>query len=155
MNKKETKTMRWWLLILAVAAIAVVAGRIRRQSNRSRPGGRERTELGMVILDAYSADWSQRLAVSPAALRQGVEGRDATLASRIDAEVGIVDLRFSEPGGARSKVQATAMVTYAGTPGRSVAEIELAWDDVPGGVRAELIRKPGGTVFRKWRAASA
>jgi hypothetical protein len=151
--------MNWWLLPVILAGLAAaalwrrLAGRGPAPQAWPRRTQRQRQGLSTVVLDAYGTDWASRFGVSPETLRHSLaRSKDPVLASRIDTEVGVVDLRFEEKGTGPTPVQATVMVTYAGTGGRATAAVALPWDDVPGDIRAEFIRKPGDPVWRKWRA---
>lgn len=150
--------MSWWLFAGAMAVVTALLLWWRGTNRSTMPGQRprattdQRQSLSTLVLDAYGADWAERFGVSVDALRDSVlQACNAQLAHRIDKQVGVVDVCFEEARDARGLVRAT--VTYAGTDKRATAQVELPWDDVPGDVRAEFIRKTGGPVFRKWRAA--
>jgi hypothetical protein len=146
-------------VVIGVVAAAVVAGVVwwlRSQVTSPARSGPDRprraaVDEGRVVLAAFSRDWAKRFDVAEEDLSAAlITGADAALAARVDAEVGVVDLRFDDAGGRRD-VPVTLIVSYASTGERSTARLSLPWDDVPDGVRAELLRGGGSPVFRKWR----
>jgi hypothetical protein len=148
------------VVVIGVAAAAVLAGAIwwmRGQGTSPAPqrarGQRPMAgEEGRVVVLAFGRDWARRFDCTEDELSGAlITGANATLAKRVGQEAGLVDLRYDASAGG-AKVAVTLMVTYASTMERSTARLDLPWDDVPRGVRADLLRGTGTAVFRKWKA---
>jgi hypothetical protein len=145
------------LIVLAILAAAAAGGGwwLRRPTPEpsARPDPRAARELGAVVASAYENDWATRFGVPAEQLGAALRGGSPDgLRRRIDDEVGVVDLRF-DGAGRRGEVNATVIVSYRGSAERSTAKLTLPWDEVPGTVRADLIRDGSNPVLRKWRAA--
>jgi hypothetical protein len=154
---KGIKTMFWYVAGAAVIAAGIVMARKMLRDNRdpgSLPGSdRHAKAIGVVVLEAFETDWAKRFAVTAERLRAAVlDGGDADLATRIDAAVGVVDLKFDAAGQKRGNIAATIIVNYPHDNATSTAQLTLPWDQVPDAVRADLLRSAQKAVFRKWRA---
>jgi hypothetical protein len=168
-DKESTTKMTYILLILAIVAAGAVwrathaehddpegsPGRAdgrRDRRDRRIGGGRRADDLAPVVVTAMEDEWVKRFEVSPQRLREAVVDRgDEDLLSRIDHEVGIVDLRFAATA-PRSRVATTVIVSYRDARDRTTATVDLPWDHVPDTVRADLIRDVRTPAFRKWKA---
>jgi hypothetical protein len=155
-------------ILLGVVVAAVVAGVIWWARGQGDGGDAQRPERSRLrtddearlVLMAFGGEWAKRFGCTEDELssafmaKAGSTGTRAgtPLAERVSAEVGVVDLRFDQADGNRG-VAVTILLTYSGSRARSTAHLTLAWDDVPGSVRADLLRG-GAPVFRKWRAAA-
>lgn len=148
------------VILIGVVVAAVVAGAIwwpRGQGaspEADRPHRRQpmADEEGPVVLMAFGQDWAKRFGCTEDQLSGAlITGADAALGERVSRDVGVVDLRFDDSAKG-TEVAVTLMVTYASTAERSTARLTLTWDDVPRGVRGDLLRGTGTPVFRKWRA---
>lgn len=140
-----------WLIlgVIIVAAGVAVAWRM-----LVSPPRKPADPIGPVVIDALGTDWTTRFGWTQAELRAMVaSGADTALRRRVDAEVGLVDLKFDATGGSRSSVAVTVVAGYSGEGARSTAHLSLPWDSVPSEVRAELLKGSGSVVFRKWRAS--
>jgi hypothetical protein len=139
-------------VLLSVAVLAVVAGAVWWLLGRAaRPGAEE---TGRLVLRAFGRDWAKRFGRAEDELSAAFfAGADAELARRVEAEVGVVDLRF-DGRNPSADVSVAIVVRYAGDDRRSTAYLTLPWDDVPRSVRAGLLGGDPGVVFRKWRAAA-
>ncbi|MFC4055080.1 hypothetical protein ACFOY4_35785 [Actinomadura syzygii] len=109
-------------------------------------------ELGRVVAQAYESEWTDRFGVTAEALHAALaENGDSVLRERIDRAIGAVDLAFES--GADGAVAATVVVDDEGGA-RSTARLSLPWEDVPQGVRADLLRNGASPALRSWRAAA-
>jgi hypothetical protein len=149
-------------ILIGVVVVAVVAGAIwwlcgQNSSAAAPPAPRRRPtadEEAPVVITALGPDWAARFGCTEAELEAAlVTGADKELAERVAEETGIVDLRF-DGSASGTDVAVTLLVTYASTRERATARLVLPLDDVPGGVRAELMRNQDSPVFRKWSAGS-
>jgi hypothetical protein len=147
-------------IVIGVVVVAVAAGAIwwacghgslttLPRPDRHRP---RTDEEGRVVLMAFGRDWAKRFGSTEGELSAAlIAGADAALADRVGREVGSIELRFDDPSKGRD-VPVTLIVSYTSSRERSTACVSLGWDDVPHGVRADLLRGTGTPVFRTWRA---
>jgi hypothetical protein len=146
-------------ILLGMLALAVGAGaawwvraRLARQRETRPAESAERPdETGRVVLLAFARNWAERFGSTEDGLRSALLARsDPSLAAWIGGQIGIVAVRFDQVDPS-AEVNVTVLVSYRGTGERSTARLRLRWDDVPQGVRAELLAG-SRTVVRTWQA---
>jgi hypothetical protein len=140
-----------WYLMAAAIVIAAGIG-VRRLARRSEPG----RELAELVLTALGSDWADRFSTDETTLRRAlVENEQPDLLSRIDAEVGVVDIKLTRPTGGRGTITAAVLCEYPEDRQKTAVTLDLGWIDTPADVRAEFLRTGESDVFRKWTAATA
>src|ERR1700679_1812301 len=108
-------------MVIGVVVVAVVAGVIWWVRGQGSPATLPRPEQhrprsdeeGRVVLMAFGRAWAKRFGSTEDELSAAlIAGPDAALADRVGREVGVIELRFDDPGKGRD-VPVTLIVSYA------------------------------------------
>ena len=136
-----------WLVVATVLAVGAAVA-VRRLARRPEP----RQELADLVLAGLGPEWADRFDTDGPALRRAlVDNNEPQLLTRIDAEVGVVDIKLTRLREQRT-ISAVLLCEYPANREQTKVTLDLGWIDTPADVREEFLRTGETEVFRKWTA---